>query len=459
MNRFELKDFRAYVSPTHREKHQIILDIDRSLHSVNQTSSWTKALRYRRREALYNIILAIVSKNDGLYYYQGFHDVVSAFMLVLEDDYLTFAVVDIVCRRYLIDFMQKDLEDVIKLMTAIMSIISMHDEDLYKFLSDSGLHPTFATSWLLTWFSHDMKDINDLARLFDVLLCSDPSYIIYLCAAYLLHFKDDIMQNECDFPTIHQFTTKILPNQYGFPLEDMIALADVMFRKTSPNFVKKMVEPELLELLHYGKLKCFEPITEAVERKPDWKLLSSMNLAPVEKAGRDAVAVGWLKLFFRPNFLPSFGAGGNDNVGKKYMRTVRTHRRKGTITDSVLKTLALSPAQLLNRMTTPMKVHTSSQNGTRKKQLSRLTPSSTQKDRDAFKTPVTRTKYIDSFNMSSSTSNEDDSDNDEDESEGDAVMVNIYTIAIVGIGLGICGLVAGAILNACFSRDMNVMNF
>ena len=92
---------------------------------MNQTSSWTKALRYRRREALYNIILAVVSKNNGLYYYQGFHDVVSAFMLVLEDDYLTFAVVDIVCRRYLIDFMQKDLEDVIKLMTAIMSIISM----------------------------------------------------------------------------------------------------------------------------------------------------------------------------------------------------------------------------------------------------------------------------------------------------------------------------------------------
>ena len=39
------------------------------------------------------------------------------------------------------------------------------------------------SSWIITWFSHDVKNINDIARMYDVLLSSHPLLIYYLCAA------------------------------------------------------------------------------------------------------------------------------------------------------------------------------------------------------------------------------------------------------------------------------------
>ena len=89
-----MKDFRTYISP-HRDEAQVLNDIDRSLWSLNPTASWSSALRHKRREALFNIIMATLCRNESLYYYQGFHDVVSVFLLVLEDDYLTFALVEV----------------------------------------------------------------------------------------------------------------------------------------------------------------------------------------------------------------------------------------------------------------------------------------------------------------------------------------------------------------------------
>lgn len=94
VNRYDVKDFRAHIVP-HRDENQVLNDIDRSLWSLNPTTSWSPALRHRRREALFNIIMAVLCKNESLYYYQGFHDVVSIFLLVLEDDYLTFALVEV----------------------------------------------------------------------------------------------------------------------------------------------------------------------------------------------------------------------------------------------------------------------------------------------------------------------------------------------------------------------------
>ena len=74
-------------------------------------------------------------------------------MLVLEDDYLTFAVVEVMCMRYLYDFMQEDLKDVGTVMLVITTIISMHDPELYKFLLDANWDPRICCiSWFMAWF-------------------------------------------------------------------------------------------------------------------------------------------------------------------------------------------------------------------------------------------------------------------------------------------------------------------
>ena len=114
---------------------------------------------------------------------QGFHDVTSVFLLVLEDDHIAFALAEVISRDYISDFMNCDFEVVGRSMKMLFVIIKASDSVLHRFLMSAEMEPFFATSWLLTWFSHDLQYISDAARLFDAILCSHPLFIYYLCAA------------------------------------------------------------------------------------------------------------------------------------------------------------------------------------------------------------------------------------------------------------------------------------
>lgn len=114
---------------------------------------------------------------------QGFHDVVSVFLLVIEDDHIAFALAEAVSRDYISDYMNCDFEVVGKAMKLMFVIIKAADSCLHRFLTEGGVEPFFATSWLLTWFAHDFPLIADAARVFDAILCSHPLFCYYLCAA------------------------------------------------------------------------------------------------------------------------------------------------------------------------------------------------------------------------------------------------------------------------------------
>lgn len=114
---------------------------------------------------------------------QGYHDVVSIFLLVLEEDHLTFALTEAMSHAYLSDYMTKDFDTVSKSMRILMTIVKLVDKELYAFLKKSKIEPFFATSWLITWFAHDIKNVDEIARIFDALLCSHPMFCFYVCAA------------------------------------------------------------------------------------------------------------------------------------------------------------------------------------------------------------------------------------------------------------------------------------
>ncbi len=105
------------------------------------------------------------------------------FLLVLEDDHIAFALAEVISRDYISDYMNCDFEVVGKSMKMLFVIIKASDSVLHRFLMNAGVEPYFATSWLLTWFSHDLSFISDAARVYDALLCSHPLFCYYLCAA------------------------------------------------------------------------------------------------------------------------------------------------------------------------------------------------------------------------------------------------------------------------------------
>jgi hypothetical protein len=106
----------------------------------------------------------------------------------MDDDHIAYAMSDRIAREYISDFMNADFEVVGKSMRLIFSLIRMVDCNLSKFLQNARMEPFFATSWLLTWFAHDLTHLDDVARLYDAILCSHPLFIYYLCAAVSIFF-------------------------------------------------------------------------------------------------------------------------------------------------------------------------------------------------------------------------------------------------------------------------------
>jgi len=182
VNRYLPSDYRSYIDP-HRDDTQVKCDVERSLWNFSHIKTWKDSFRDKRRVALLEIIMAILCRNKSLFYYQGFHDVVSIFLLVMEEDHLAFSPAEATSTHFLVDYMTEDFDAVSKSMRLLMLLVKHADRELHTFLVRSKIEPFFATSWLITWFAHDIRSAEEVARIFDALLCSHPMFSFYVCAA------------------------------------------------------------------------------------------------------------------------------------------------------------------------------------------------------------------------------------------------------------------------------------
>ena len=260
VNRYETVEFRSYQrSGEHSDDSQIRCDVDRSMWSVSSTTQWNDSLRSVRRNALYHIIRAIISRNSSLHYYQGFHDVVSIFVLVLEDDYLAFQVAERVATVFLADCMREDFVVISEVMRFIFPLLEASDPEVTNVLKTAGIEPYFVVSWLLTWFSHDVKDLGVVSRIFDVMLCSHPLYCLYMCAALVVENRDEILTCENDFGTLHTCLVH-MPRKDPLSVEVLIVTADALLKRCPPANLVKKAEPDARERLrasgvYFAKVK------------------------------------------------------------------------------------------------------------------------------------------------------------------------------------------------------------
>lgn len=281
INRFVIPDYRKFIC-RHRDDPQIRCDVERSLWSLDENKDWIEPLRDKRRKVLSDVMIAVLCRNRSLYYYQGFHDVCSVFLLVMEDDHLAFAMSEVVSDRYLRDFMAKDFEVLSKTMRLIMTLINACDPKLYAFLSAANVEPYFATSWLITWWAHDVKSLDEIGRVFDAMLCSHPLFALYLCVAMVANLRTEIMQSECDFASLFNFLVHA-PAVHGFDFERLLAIADRLMQAFPPSRLRYMVtDVDLKGLITRNAIESF---TIPIHLKPqyvpaDWVLLMNMRLSP-----------------------------------------------------------------------------------------------------------------------------------------------------------------------------------
>lgn len=195
---------------THKDEKQIELDVNRSFNNLKNGPQ-----RAYLRKVLQKLLIRFFRSNSELSYYQGFHDVLSIFILVFlnyDDDNTgehviykveniesLFYCVEAFSLLYLRDFLMPTLDFSIDQLKVIQNYILNKDEELYEKMQLDVIHPLYAISSVLTVFAHELKPTVDdqsheIFEVFDMIISSQSMFLpLKIYATLFLQFKSDII--------------------------------------------------------------------------------------------------------------------------------------------------------------------------------------------------------------------------------------------------------------------------
>jgi len=132
----------------------------------------------------------VLRRHQQLHYFQGFHDIVQVFLLVLgpEDSPLAVRRLSLLRIR---DFMLPTISAAVTHLNLLPAILYAADQPLYNHLLPTN--PFFALSATLTLYAHNIERYADIARLFDFLLAHDASTPIYIFASLILQQRTSLL--------------------------------------------------------------------------------------------------------------------------------------------------------------------------------------------------------------------------------------------------------------------------
>lgn len=213
---------------------QVVLDVNRSLKRF--PPSIQEQQRLAMQDQLIALIMRILIKHPKLHYYQGYHDICVTFLLVLGEE-IGFNIIEKLSTNHLSVFMEVTMENTSKMIEHIYPLIGRVSGALQDFLEKAEVGVMFCLSWIITWFGHVLVKYDDVVRLFDFFLSSDPWMPLYLSAAIVLHFEDEIMDLDCEMPCVHSFLTK-LPDR-DLPFDELLVKAQVLIKSYTPQDLKE----------------------------------------------------------------------------------------------------------------------------------------------------------------------------------------------------------------------------
>ncbi|KAG0666304.1 hypothetical protein C6P45_000265 [Maudiozyma exigua] len=224
--------------PTNEEKHcdesQIQLDVSRSFGYIPE-----EIQRNSLKKLLNEQIVRFFRKYPQLRYYQGYHDIVSVFiitfchttkhgklqtkMLHREKERL-FKCVEIFSLLYLRDFLMDSLDFPIDQIGIIPALIKEQDSVLYEKLQLDTIKPFFAIASILTIFSHDLKPdiLNNnsvIFQIFDLVICTHSMFtplilysnmIIAIKGKLYEEYEQNLENFENETDLVHGIIQKVL---------------------------------------------------------------------------------------------------------------------------------------------------------------------------------------------------------------------------------------------------------
>ncbi len=183
----------------------------------------------RRKEELSSLIKKVLREHPRLSYFQGFHDIVQVFLLVLGVDHAAEAVAYLSLLR-IRDFMLPSLSPSLTHLNLLPTILYAEDAKLCRHLSQT--QPFFALAATLTLYAHDIQEYGDIARLFDFLIAQPAVVSIYFFAVIVLSRRDELFEIPADEPEMLHSVLSKLPKPLD--LEALISETLSLFHNYPP---------------------------------------------------------------------------------------------------------------------------------------------------------------------------------------------------------------------------------
>ncbi|KAL9625932.1 MAG: hypothetical protein Q9204_007720 [Flavoplaca sp. TL-2023a] len=215
--------------PRHKDEDQVRLDVDRSFIYYPKTQDQSEPQLDRRKGELSAVITSVLRQHPILSYFQGFHDIVQVFLLVLGVDHAAAAVSRLSLLR-IRDFMLPSLEPSLAHLHLLPSILQAECPKLRQHLSQT--QPFFALAATLTLYAHDIQEYSDIARLFDFFLAHGAVVSVYFFAIIILSRRDELFEIPADEPEMLHSVLSKLPKPLD--LEALIAQTVSLYQQHPP---------------------------------------------------------------------------------------------------------------------------------------------------------------------------------------------------------------------------------
>jgi hypothetical protein len=204
--------FSGVLSSRHALFSQIEKDLARSMAHLDVVKrAFKERKRSEARLALGRILHTLFSLHEGdLHYVQGFHDIAQVFLLVCAQpsdpsapfswasnargEELAFHLTERLALLHLRDSLRPTLDAVVQTMSLIFPLLARADPPVHALLQRAHVQSFFSLSWILTWFSHNLDRLGDVARVFDFFLSSHPLMPVYATVALITQLREGLMQ-------------------------------------------------------------------------------------------------------------------------------------------------------------------------------------------------------------------------------------------------------------------------
>lgn len=281
-DRFSFENITQDQIKSNKYFHQVTLDVVRTLKRFPPEIS--ENLRFKLQNELIDLICRILVKHKHLHYYQGYHDICLTFLLVTGVEE-SLPLLETLTLSHLTCFMEPNMEGTLKLLFNILPLVDMINPKMAEHIQKAELGVIFCLSWLITWYSHVMDNLQIILRLYDLFMVSDPLMPVYLGAIIVSERAEEILSIDCDMASLHTVISKY-PSQIENIelLESYIAKTVKLFDKYPPKSLEKLNE-NWLEKCKNIQIEKDRLEKEYMETREHNKALAKRKMMHVAKHG------------------------------------------------------------------------------------------------------------------------------------------------------------------------------